>query len=87
MDTITLIGICSLFVLGVTSGVLALWCEYNDGIIGHASLALMTVCTLVVVMDALDGSAYQFLPTTTAMFSAMACFMLRHAFRAWRFRK
>jgi hypothetical protein len=87
MDTITLIGVISLVVLGATSGFLALWCDYNDGVFGHTSLALMTLCALVVVMESLGGAGYQFLPTTTMTFAAMACFMLRHAFRAWRFRK
>jgi hypothetical protein len=42
---------------------------------------------LVVGMEAFDETEYQLLPTTSAMFAAMACFMVRHAYRAWRFSK
>ena len=86
MDTTTLIGVISLVILGATSAALALWCEYKDGVLGHVSLALMALCALVVVMGAVEGAGYQFLPTTTLTFAAMAGFMLRHAYRAWRFR-
>lgn len=87
MDTITLIGIISLAVLGVTCGVLALWCKYKDGVIGHIALAWVSLCSLVVVIDALDGVNYSFLPTTSGTFAAMALFMVRHAYRAYRFQK
>lgn len=87
MDTTTLIGVISLVILGATSGFLALWCEYKDGVLGHISLAAMAIVALVVVMESLEGAGYQFLPTTTTTFAAMAGFMLRHAYRAWRFRR
>jgi EamA domain-containing membrane protein RarD len=85
MDMTTLIGVISLLILGVASTSLALWCKYDDGVIGHIALALMSLCALVVGMEAFDETEYQLLPTTSAMFAAMACFMVRHAYRAWRF--
>jgi hypothetical protein len=87
MDTITLIGVIAVVILGATSGFLALWCEYKDGVFGHVSLALMALVALMVVGSVLEGVRYEFLSTTTAMLVGMACFMLRHAYRAWRFRK
>jgi hypothetical protein len=86
MDMTTLIGVISLIILGATSGALALWCEYKDGVFGHGALAVMAMGALVVAVDVAGGEQYEFLPTTTIMLVAMACFMLRHAYRAWRFR-
>lgn len=87
MDTTTLIGVISLLILGATCAALALWCEYNDGVLGHASLAIIALCALVVAIEATEGAGYQFLPTTSMTFVAMAGFMVRHAWRAWRFRR
>lgn len=86
MDMTTIVGIAALAVLGVVCGALALWCEYRDGIVGHLALALCAICALVVVLEGLDADEYRLLPTSAGVFVAMAVFMLRHAWRAWRFR-
>jgi hypothetical protein len=85
MNMTTLIGIIALLILGATSAVLALWCHYKDGVFGHIALVVMALCALVVGIDVIDGAKYDFLLTTTVTLVAMAGFMLRHAYRAWRF--
>lgn len=86
MDTITLIGVIAVAVLGIICTLLALWCQYKDGVVGHLALGTVAICAIVVVFEATDGAGYEMRPTTTGIFVATALFMLRHACRAWQHR-
>lgn len=85
MDIATMTGLVALAVLGLTCTVLALWCEYKDGLVGHLCLVSIATMVLYTVADAAENH-YEFLPAMVVVYVAMAVFMLRHALRAWRYR-
>ena len=85
MDTVTLVGLVALTILGLTCTALALWCEYKDGVVGHLCLATIATLVLYTVVGATEID-YELLPAMVGVYVAMAVFMLRHALRAWHYR-
>lgn len=62
-------------------------CQYEDGVIGRAALAVLALAELIVLMEWYhEGQAYEVLPTTYAVQIAVALFMLRHVYRFLRWR-
>lgn len=80
MNAIAIISLAALFTVCVG---LAFWCEYEDGIVGHAALALMATMSGLTLLDIANGSRYEFSEMGAWLYLGMAMFMLRHAMRAF----
>ena len=83
----TIIVVSALSALAIVGFGLALWCEYQDGIIGHAALFIVGGSALLLLIDMLDGAKYQFSPLTIAIFAGCAIFGIRHAANAVKFHR
>ncbi len=77
LSLIVIIGICVALVF---------WHDYEDGIVGCISLGIMAVPALPMLIGLWHGYDLYYSPLVTAMITGMAIFLLRHAYRAWRFR-
>jgi len=55
--------------------------KYQDGVIGHLALAGMSIASAVPIYEAGSGMLYEFVPTTTLLYAAVALFLARHAYR------
>ena len=84
---VTMVVLVSAAAILLVSVYLALCRRYDDGIIGNAALAGMSLASASPLYEALEGSEYDFVPTTGLMYAAVAVFMLRHAYRFRRWSK
>lgn len=84
---VTIIVLASAGVILFVSLYLALCRNYDDGIIGHISLAGMSLSSVAPLYETAAGSDYEFASTTALMYAAVAVFMARHAYRFRMYRK
>ncbi len=84
---LTIITVIALVIIAILSISLALWCEYKDGIFGHAALAVMGSCAILMLIGIWHGQDFHYNTLSVGMFIGMAVFLLRHAINAIRFRK
>lgn len=73
----------AVLIIGLVAAFLAFHDDYDDGLIGRSSFAVMVTMAIIVVLSVSLGYFSYSLPLeVTVMLWAVAVFMLRHA---WRF--
>lgn len=80
-EIINEIAVMSLLVLGVVCTVLALWCKYNDGLIGKMGLAAVALSSGVGVIHYVERHGPDYDAICAVVFVGMAIFMVRHLWR------
>lgn len=79
----------ALAVLGIVCLWLAVWCKYNDGIVGKLALGAAGIACVAAVIHAAQGVPHLAFadPVVQLLVVAFAVFMARHLWRRrWRFR-
>ena len=87
MDLLQLIGFAAIGVLFIVSSWLVIWCDYEDGIVGKLGLIMVALGTLVRIIEASEGDAFQFSDVSIIVLVGMSIFMLRHLYRAWKHKR
>jgi len=74
-------------IIGLIAGFLAYHDDYEDGVIGRASFAVIVLMAVIIVFGRLFGHYRYDMPLeVTALLWALAAFMGRHAWRFLKFR-
>lgn len=84
MTLLTEAGITAAGIIFVLCCVMVFHERYEDGLIGRLAILGMGFNCLVIVYDALSGTEYMMLPTTSLLYIFLAAFMLRHFYRFWK---
>ncbi len=72
--------VCS-FVICCVSTFLVVHPKYEDGLVGRIALLCISLSSLVVIGEWLDGVVYEVNPTTLGVQFGLSVFLLRHVYR------
>lgn len=84
MQTMQIIGFSAIGILFAISSWLILWCDYEDGIIGKAALALISVGCLVRLIELTEDDPFEYSEVSVLVLVGVALFFMRHLWRTYQ---
>ena len=77
----------AVFIIGAVAGYLAYHDDYEDGLFGRSSFAVIVLMAVIIVLGRILGYYHYELPLEiVCLLWAVAAFMMRHAWRFTRYR-
>lgn len=76
----------ALVIILIISGLLVLWCHYDDGVVGKLALIGCFFGAGVPLWEIISGTQLHVFTTTVLLTCGMALFLVRHLYRFVRWR-